>query len=322
MFDDFGMNKTRRVGFLLIPEFSMIAFAAAIEPLRLANRVTEKDIYQNTIYSMDGTATIASNGVGVAVEGRLDECGPLDAIFICGGLNVRKYVDKSLLSRLRRMASHGMEMGAVCTGAYVLAEAGLLDGHQCTLHWENLTAFREEFPELDVTQELYEIDNTRATSAGGTAAMDMMLTLIGLQAGNEVATMVSDQLIHHRIREGHEGQRMELRNRIGVAHPKLIEAIALMEDNLEEPMNCADLAKSIGLSTRQLERLFRKYLNYVPTKYYLDLRLSRARYLLLQSSMTILDVALASGFVSASHFSKCYRERYRRTPSQERGHGH
>jgi len=319
MFNDFGQNRIRRVGFILLPEFSMIAFAAAIEPLRLANRVTETDIYQTRIYSADGRPTVASNGVAISVDGDFDDCGQLDAVFVCSGLNIKKYVDKPILNKLRRMASHGMEMGAVCTGAYVLARAGLLDGHQCTLHWENMTAFREEFPELDVTTELYEIDNIRATCAGGTASMDMMLTLISLQVGYEIANRVSDQLIHHRIREGHEDQRMDLRNRIGVAHPKLIEAIALMEANLEEPMNCTDLAKHVGLSTRQLERLFGKYLNYVPTKYYLELRLSRARYLLLQSSLPILDVALASGFVSASHFSKCYRERYRRTPSEERG---
>jgi len=319
MFNDFGQNRIRRVGFILQPEFSMIAFAAAIEPLRLANRVTETDIYHTRIFTVDGMSAVASNGVSISVDGDLDHCGPLDAVFVCSGLNVKNYVDKPLLNKLRRMASHGMEMGAVCTGAYVLARAGLLDGHQCTLHWENMTAFREEFPELDVTTELYEIDNTRATCAGGTAAMDMMLTLISLQAGYEIANKVSDQLIHHRIREGQEDQRMDLRNRIGVAHPKLIEAIASMEANLEEPMNCTDLAKQVGLSTRQLERLFRKYLNYVPTKYYLELRLSRARYLLLQSSLPILDVALASGFVSASHFSKCYRERYKCTPSEERG---
>ena len=166
-----------------------------------------------------------------------------------------------------------MPVGAVCTGTYVLAKAGLLDGHRCTVHWENQDSLREQFPEIDVTEELFEIDRTRFTCAGGTAAIDMMLALIARQLGQEVASGVTDQLIHHRMRDGDERQRMELRSRLGVAHPKLISVVAEMERCIEQPLSCVDLADGAGLSTRQLERLFRKYIGQVPTRYYLGLRL-------------------------------------------------
>jgi transcriptional regulator GlxA family with amidase domain len=209
-------------------------------------------------------------------------------------------------------------MGGICTASHILAKAGLLDNYSCTIHWENLTAMVEEFPDLSITSELFEIDRNRYTCAGGTAALDMMLNWISLQQGAIVAASVADEMLHHRIREGHESQRMELRNRLGVAHPKLLAVVGLMEEHLEEPLSCAELAKQVGLSTRQLERLFRKYMRNAPTRYYLELRLNRSRFLLHQTSLPVLSIALASGFVSASHFSKCYREFFKRTPSQER----
>ena len=142
--------------------------------------------------------------------------------------------------------------------------------------------------------------------------------MIARHKGQEVAARVTDQLIHHRMRDAHERQRMELRARLGVAHPKLIGVVGEMERCIEQPLSCADLAAGVGLSTRQLERLFSRYIGQAPTRYYLGLRLERARHLLLQTSMPVLSVGLACGFVSASHFSKCYSEHFARTPSQER----
>jgi len=311
-------KKTQHIGFFLVPEFSMIAFASAVEPLRLVNRVSEDTLYTGSTYSLDGQPVTASNGIPVIVDGTIAEAEKLDIVFVCSGIHAHKYCDKGLLTRLRRMASHGTDIGALCTGTHILAKAGLLEESRCTIHWENLTAFTEEFPDIDVTSELFEIDRNRYTCAGGTAAVDLMLNLIALQVGSNVAATVADEMIHHRIRDGHEAQRMELRSRLGVAHPKLLAVIQLMEENLEETLSCADLAASVGLSTRQLERLFRKYLKSTPTRYYVELRLKRARFLLRQTSLPILSVALAAGFVSASHFSKCYREHFNRTPSEER----
>ena len=301
-----------------MPDFSMIGFTSAVEPLRLANRVTEQTLYSGMSFSVDGAPVTASNGVTVMVDGDLNDALKLHAVFVCSGLEVHKYCDKTLLSCLRHMASHGTGLGGICTASHILAKAGLLDNHACTIHWENLTAMSEEFPDLEITSELFEIDRNRYTCAGGTAALDMMLNWISIQQGANVAADVADEMLHHRIRDGHESQRMELRTRLGVAHPKLLAVVGLMEGNLEEPLSCAELAKQAGLSTRQLERLFRKYIRNAPTRYYLGLRLNRARFLLHQTSLPVLSIALASGFVSASHFSKCYRELFKLTPSQER----
>ncbi len=314
--------RTCRVGFVLIPRFSLIAFASAIEALRHANYVSERVIYEFATMSVDGDAVTSSNGLTLQVDSVFEEAGKLDIVFVCSGVGVRDHVDRRVVQHLRRVASHGAHVGAVCTGAYILAKAGLLDGYRCTIHWENLSGFAEDFPDIEVIPELYEVDRNRYTCAGGTASLDLMLHLITMHAGHQVAAAASDQLIHHRMREGNEGQRMALRSRLGVSHPKLLAVISEMEENLEIPINCGDLAHNAGLSTRQLERLFSKYLGHAPTRYYLKLRLDRARYLLLQTSMPILDVALACGFVSASHFSKCYREYFKRTPSEERQIAH
>ncbi len=318
MFGSDGNSETHRFGFFLVPDFSMIAFTSAVEPLRLANRVAEVTLYSGAIYSLDGQAVTASNGISINVDGDLTEAQNLHTAIVCAGLDVHLHCDQKLINRLRHMASHGTAIGGICTATHILAKAGLLDDYSCTIHWENLSALKEEYPDLDVTSELYEIDRNRFTCAGGTAALDMMLNWISIFRGSKIAADVADEMLHHRIRDGNEAQRMELRSRIGVAHPKLLAVVALMEDNLEEPLSCARLAQRVGLSTRQLERLFRKYMNNAPTRYYLELRLKRARFLLRQTSLPVLSIALAAGFVSASHFSKCYREYYKRTPSEER----
>jgi len=311
-------NEPIRVGFLLVPGFSMIAFASAVEPLRLANRVAGRDIYSWSSYSVDGEPVEASNGFSAMVHGSVFDLDQYPVMIVCSGIGAEHFRNKALFGRLRRLASHGTVMGAVCTGTYVLARAGLLDGHRCTIHWENMPGFAEEFPDIEVIPELYEIDGNRFTCSGGTAAVDMMLNLIASQVGHDIAATVADQLMHHRIRSGYEGQRMELRSRLNISHPKLLDAIGLMEESLESPLSCAELAMHADLSPRQLERLFRKHLDRSPTRYYLGLRLDRARFLLLQTSLSILNVALACGFVSASHFSKCYREHFGWTPSDER----
>jgi len=320
MFDVDVENCRHQIGFLLVPDFTMISFASAIEPLRSANMIRGESVYSGITYSVDGQPVKASNGISVVVDAALSEATRPHVLFVCAGMDVRNRVEKPVLSGLRRMASHGTDIGGICTGPYILAKAGLLNDYTCTLHWENLASFREDFPEVEVTSELFEIDRNRYTCAGGTAALDMMLTIIGLQEGMRLANEIAEMMLHHRIRDGHESQRMELRSRLGVAHPKLIAVIEHMEQNLEEPLSCAELAARVDLSTRQLERLFSKYMNHVPTRYYLDLRLNRARYLLRQTSLPVLSVALAAGFVSASHFSKCYREHFSHAPSEERRH--
>ena len=309
---------TIKVGFLMVPNFSMIAFSAAIEPLRVANRMSGETLFEWVISSPTDEPIRASNGVRVDVDSTLADLADCRLVFVCGGLDVQSHTDQNTLNVTRRLDRQGAIVGAICTGTYVLAAAGLLNESRCTIHWENIDGLAEEFPHLEITNELFEIFDNRITCSGGTASLDMMLYLISQIHGQTLAAQVSDQFIHDRIRDPSDRQRMELRSRLGVSHPKLLTVVGLMETNLEEPMSQTELARQAALSTRQLERLFRKYLSTTPTRYYLNLRLARARHLLRQTSLSILSVALACGFVSASHFSKCYRETYGRTPRAER----
>lgn len=303
----------------MVPEVTQIALVAAVEALRLANRASGKELYSWTLLSLEGGEIRASNGMPLAASGDLSLGESADVVVVCGGNDPSIVGDRRLLAWLRTQSRRGKDIGSLCTGSLVLAKAGLLDGYRCTIHWENLAGFVEAYPDIEVTTELFEIDRKRFTCAGGTAVIDLMLNLIGRQHGHELAAKVADQFMHERIRDSHDHQRISLPQRLGVRHPKLLSIIALMEDNLEEPMSRASLAAHAKLSARQLERLFRKYLNRSPARYYLELRLNRARLLLLQTDMSIIDVALACGFVSASHFSKCYRDFFGHTPRRERG---
>lgn len=319
MFGDKPRELPQPVALILVPEFTMMAVTSVIEPLRLANRQAERDLYKWSIHSIDAKPIAASNGMLAMAEGGLDDIDSRALVIVCGGLDIQRNSDKRLINWLRKAARRGMELGAVCTGAHVLAEAGVLDGYSCTIHWENLPGFSEEFPEIDVTGSLFEIDRDRFTSAGGTSPLDMMLALVSSQHGPELASKVAELALHSPIRHHHEHQRMSLPARIGARHPKLVGIIEQMENNLEEPLSPSLLARQAGLSTRQLERLFRRYLDRSPKRYYLELRLNKSRSLLLQTDMSVINVALACGFSSPSHFSKCYRAFYGRTPYRERG---
>lgn len=312
------LAEAQDFGFLLVPEFSMLTFTSAVEPLRVANRLSGKNLYSWQILSRDGRAVTSSSGIDVLPHASIDHLGRLENLFVVAGMETHRYEDRAVLAWLRRQARLGARIGALSTGSYILARAGLLDGYRCTIHWENLASFRESYPEIQVTAEVYEIDRKRLTAAGGTASLDLMLGLIAMEHGRELAIAVAEQFIHERIRDKGDQQRMSLRSRLGVCHPKLLNVIDLMESNLEEPLSRLELAQQAGISTRQLERLFRKYLHRTPTRYYLELRIKQARTLLVQTAMSVLGVALACGFVSASHFSKCYREFFGKTPREER----
>lgn len=312
-------SSTQSVALVLVPEFTMMPVTSVIEPLRLANRLADKPLYKWTLHSVDGQPVAASSGILTMANGDLESIPSDAAVIVCGGLNIQHHTDKRLLSWLRKVSRKGVDIGAVCTGAHVLAEAGLLDGYRCTIHWENLPGFTEAFPDIDVTGGLFEIDEDRFTSAGGTTALDMMLSVITTQHGPDMAAQVAETILHSPIRHHSENQRLSLPARIGARHPKLVSIIERMEENLEDPLSPSLLAKQAGLSTRQLERLFRRYLDRSPKRYYLELRLKKARSLLLQTDMSVINVALACGFSSPSHFSKCYRAYYGRTPYRERG---
>ena len=315
-------GRRRSFVFVLLDQFSFMPFAAAIEPLRIANRMSGQPLYRWRVVSETGQPVACSAGIAVSVDGALPEVGRDDVVVICSGLDVRAHTSAVLLSWLRRIARKGPVIGGLCTAAHVLAEAGLLDGRRATIHWENQDGFLEEFEDVDLTRSVFVIDGNRLTSAGGTAAIDLMLTLVADDHGRDLANAVADQLIYTTIRTDRDIQRLSIPTRIGVRHPRLAQVIARMEAAIEDPTSPADLAAEVGMSTRQLERLFRRYLNRSPKRYYMELRLARARNLLMQTDLSVINVALACGFSSPSHFSKCYRAQYGTTPYRERGaHG-
>jgi transcriptional regulator GlxA family with amidase domain len=307
-----------KYAFLTLSNYSLIAVANALEPLRMANRLVGKDVYDWSVISMDGKPADASSGLNLSPTDALDKLGPVDIVFVCGGINVRESVSPALLSALRRLADRRVPLGALCTGGYALARAGLLDNYRATIHWENLSALREEFPRVRISDQVFTIDRDRYTCSGGTAPLDLMLNLIQLRLGARISQLVSEQFIVDRVRKDTDRQYIPLRAQIGVSHRGLIRVAQLMEENIEKPLSLEKIARSTGLSRRQIERLFKRDLNCVPKRYYLEMRLRRARELLLQTAMPIMDITAACGFQSPPHFSKCYRSQFGHPPSAER----
>ncbi|MFD3190860.1 GlxA family transcriptional regulator [Sedimentitalea sp. HM32M-2] len=318
---DLGPNVTRprRFVFVLLDGFSMLSFASALECLRIANRMAARTLYDWRLIGEDGDTMSCSAGTSFQLDGDLADLNRDDTVLICGGLDVQAATSKRLLGWIRRESRKGILIGGLCTAAYTMARAGLLDHKKATIHWENADSFSEEFEDVQLTKSVFVIDGSRMTTAGGTSSIDLMLKLIADEHGEELANAVADQLIYSSIRTDQDTQRLSVPTRIGVRHPKLSQVIQIMEANIEEPISPSILARDVGMSTRQLERLFRRYLNRSPKRYYMELRLQKARNLLMQTDMSVINVALACGFASPSHFSKCYRAHYDTTPYRERG---
>jgi transcriptional regulator GlxA family with amidase domain len=301
------------IGFLLIPQFTSISFASAVESLRIANRYVDQK-YQWHVLSLDGKPVPDSNGIRLMVHGSVHDFDQIGTLLIIADLNPRQYAQPDLVNRLRQLSRRGVALGGIDNAAQIIAAAGLLKGYRATMHWENAPAFHELYPDVEITSSLFEFDRDRITCAGGTAAIDMMLDVIEADHGREVAVRVSEHFIHKQIRKGTERQRTDIPQRFAVHHPKIVQAIRMMEQEIEEPLRASELAELVGLSTRQLLRLFKEHLNSSPGKLYMHLRLEHARLLIAQSDMSVIDVAIACGFQSHSHFSRVYRNKFGHSP--------
>ena len=308
----------RRYVFLLLERFTMIAFAAAIEPLRLANLISGRPLYDWRLLGEGGAEARCSNGARIALDGGLEPCLRGDTILVCGGLDIARTMSRPVLGWLRREARRGVRLGGVCTGTWVLARAGLLDGKRATTHWESQDGFVEEYPDITLIRTVFVEDGRFLSAAGGTAAIDLILRQIARDHGNDLAEKVADQLIHTSIRSDEDYQRLSIPTRLGVRNPRLATVVARMQANLEDPLSPARLAAEAGMSPRQLERLFSRYLGQTPKRYYMEIRLERARNLLMQTEMSVIEIALACGFSSTAHFSKCYRAAFGTTPYRQR----
>ena len=319
---DTAQKTAQRFVFVLMQDFTLLSFASALDALRIANRMANKPLYEWIVIGEDGDTVNCSAGTSFKLDDDLIELKRDDIVMLCGGMKIRENTTKRLLNWIRREARKGLAFAGLCTAAYPLAKAGLMAGKRATIHWENQDSFSEEFDEVDLTKSVFVVDGKRMTTAGGTSSIDLMLKIVADDHGEELANAVADQMIYSSIRTDQDTQRLSVPTRIGVRHPKLSQVIQMMETNIEEPISPSLLAKEVGMSTRQLERLFRRYLNRSPKRYYMELRLQKARNLLMQTDMSVINVALACGFASPSHFSKCYRSHYDTTPYRERGsHG-
>jgi transcriptional regulator GlxA family with amidase domain len=306
------------IAFLLVPDFPMFSFSAAIEPLRIANWISGRPLYEWKVLSKDGRPVPASNGCMVTPGSALHPVEAYALVLVCAGVGGCHYHDRQVFAWLRRLARSGTRLGAICTAGYILARAGLLAGHRSTIHWEDLDSFRSEFPELDISDALYEMDESRMTCSGGAAAMDMMLELIAGRHGPLLAGEIAEQFMTYHPRNGSDRQRMSLDQRTGIRDRRLLNAIAAMEAKLEDPLELRAICVASDLSPRHLQRLCLEQLGETPSDFYRALRLKHARNLLLHGSESILDVATACGFVSASHFSRRYRQLFGTTPSDDR----
>jgi AraC family transcriptional regulator, glycine betaine-responsive activator len=312
------IGDIRKVGFLTLNEFTMIAFTSAIEVLRMANHLSGQEFYEWKVLSLDGSPVASSSGLAALNSATYDDADRFDIVFVCGGTNVTRFVDDRVIALLRRVAHDGVMLGGLCTGTFALVESGLLDGYQCTIHWENMAGLQENYRRVRFLEELFVIDRDRITCTGGIAPIDMMLSLVRARFGKTLVAEISGQFILDRVRDSDDRQYIPLATRLGSGQQTLRKVAELMEANFEEPLTAVELAQLAGLSLRQVQRLFHETLGTTPTKYYLRLRLQRARALLVQSGMSITQIALACGFQSACHFSKSYRAMYGRSPRSER----
>jgi transcriptional regulator GlxA family with amidase domain len=307
------------VGFLLIPGFALMTYASAVEPLRAANQLAGKTLYRWWHAAPGDEAAVASSGAAILPDFKFgSDPGSLDLMVVCAGGNPATFHDRRTFAWLRKLASRGVIIGGISGGPFILAKAGLLNGRRCTVHWEHLPALREAFPQIQLTRSLFEIDGDRITCSGGVAGLDMMVALITRDHGHELGSAVSDWFLHTHVREGTGPQRMDLRFRLGVADDRLLRAMKAMEAHLETPLSRAQLAALAGMSLRQLERSFRSQLGQGVHEHYLGLRLGHSRQLLRETSLSILEVALATGFTSASQFSRAFRRTFGVSPRQGR----
>ncbi|KJY78342.1 GlxA family transcriptional regulator [Vibrio nigripulchritudo] len=306
------------LSFLLIPEFAMIALVAAIEPLRIANRIVGREIFKWELLSESTEPVAASNLLTINQSSQISTDNLPKNVFVCSSFHPQNYHTQKITRWLKLAFRSGATLGAIDTGCYFLAEAGVLRDRKVTLHWEAIPAFSEDYPSAKISYELFEIDGNLMTCAGGTSSIDMMLFIIQQQLGRDVALQVCEQFIQSKIRPKSQSQRIDLVSRLNIHHPRLLNVISIMETNIDDPLTAEELAAKTHISVRQLQRLFRANFNKTISRYYLELRLERARHLLRETRLSISDVGAACGFNSAPHFATSYKNFFEVSPSEDR----
>ncbi len=310
------VQTTKSYAFLLLDEFTLLAFSAAIEPFRIANQLSQKPLYRWSVVSEDGLPVRSSSGVQIAVDAPLQSVGKDTTVFACSGNLRGGNPSKSTLAFLHRHNRTGGALGGICTGAVALAQAGLLEGRAFTLHWECHPGFTEMFPHLPPSKRRFEIDGRFMTCGGGAAAADMAISIIRKDHGQAFAAVVADMCLLRDDAGANLGQRTSIGTVLHTRNPGLIEIVKLMTENLETPLSMEELADAVGYTMRHIERQFQKCLGITPMRYYQNLRLDHARSLITETDMTLFDIAAACGFNTKSHFSKVFTRRFGMPPSR------
>ena len=305
-------------GFVVVPNFSLIALSACVDPLRIANSVLGKSVYRSVLLSVDGGLVASSDGIQVMTQHSLAQAPTLDVVFVIGPNPIPKRGLRALTQWLKKMASQGLPLGGIDTGAYLMAQAGLLDGYRCTIHWQDHEALAEQFPQVLVTQHFFEVDRDRYTCSGGVAPLDLMTYLLTQAPGNrQLANEVANLLVVER-RSLTDIQTVSIIHQERVTHPVAVEALRLMEANVSEPLTIAEIAQFANISLRSLQRLFRQQFAQSAERIYLDIRLAHARILVQRSDKTVREIALQTGFASPSHLTARYTPRFGAPPQKDR----
>lgn len=311
-------HRTAEIVFLLVDNFSHLAFSCAIEPLRIANRVSGQTLFRWSLASADGVSAVCSNRSVTLVDRGLEPLRHVDRLLVISGDEVQDRATPEILAYLRRERAAGTPIGAICSGAYLLASAGFLKDQAAAIHWEYHDVVAELFPDVRLVRGVFVADQKFITAAGGTAAADLMLHLIAAEHGPALATAVADRMVYNAVREATAEQRVSLQARHGMRNESLMRAVELAQENLEDPVSPREIARALGLSTRQIERLFQRHLGTSPKRFIMQTRLTRARNLLVQTDLSITEVAVACGFRTPSTFSKVYRAHFHVSPGAQR----
>jgi transcriptional regulator GlxA family with amidase domain len=309
-----GKPEVIDVAFVLLPKFTMLAFSSAIEPMRMANQLSQQVLFRWTVLSDDGQPVACSNGVPVVVDGAWADAKPEGIVLVVSGVEPEGKASVALGDWLRGLWRRGRTVGGLCTGAYALAQAGILKGRRFTMHWDNIAAFAENHGDLLPARQVFCIDDRVMTCAGGIAAADLMLRLINDRFGADLGQEVMNMCLLTQRRDEADSQTASLATRLGTRHDKLLQAAAYLEAHIEDELDLDGCAAELKLSRRQIERLFNRYLGITPVRYMNDLRLARGRALLAETDMKVTDVAVACGYASTSHFSKSFRKKYGVSP--------
>jgi AraC family transcriptional regulator, glycine betaine-responsive activator len=306
-------------GFLLIQNFALMSYAAATEPLRAANLIAQTSLYKAMPLSMGGMPVLSSSGFSFPCQDVATAGTGCHTIFVVAGGNPADWQEPAgLYAMLRRLARQGVRIGGISSGTYLLAAAGLLGGRDFTIHWEHAPAMREAFPHLTPRQARYVLDGDRVSCAGGVAPLDMMHALIADRMGHVFARRVCDWYLHTAVAEPTAPQRGSSSERFGTHHPGLITVLEKMEATIEQPLDRTAMARLAGVSPRHLDRLFADHLGASFQTTYHRIRLDHARRLLEQSPLSISELAFATGFSGASHFSRAFKDHFGMTPKSAR----